>query len=101
MRAAILAFAGVDEAGPGSQERNVMDRIRIRGGKRLTGRIAIGGAKNAALPLMAASILTDGTLALANTPDLADIATLADTEGLTAHRRSVEARLPSRASRIR
>ena len=54
-----------------------MDRIRIRGGKRLSGRIAIGGAKNAALPLMAAAILTDGTLALTNTPDLADIATLA------------------------
>ncbi|MFM8992132.1 MAG: hypothetical protein ACKOUS_21580 [Alphaproteobacteria bacterium] len=54
-----------------------MDRIRIRGVRRLSGRIAIGGAKNAALPLMAAAILTDGTLALENTPDLADIATLA------------------------
>jgi UDP-N-acetylglucosamine 1-carboxyvinyltransferase len=54
-----------------------MDRIRIRGGRRLAGRIAIGGAKNAALPLMAASILTDGTLTLTNMPALADIATLA------------------------
>lgn len=54
-----------------------MDRIRIRGGRRLAGRIAIGGAKNAALPLMAASMLTDGTLTLSNMPALADIATLA------------------------
>ena len=54
-----------------------MDRIRIRGGRRLAGQIAVGGAKNAALPLMAASILTDGTLTLSNMPALADIATLA------------------------
>jgi UDP-N-acetylglucosamine 1-carboxyvinyltransferase len=54
-----------------------MDRIRIRGGRRLAGQIAIGGAKNAALPLMAASILADGPLTLTNTPALADIATLA------------------------
>jgi UDP-N-acetylglucosamine 1-carboxyvinyltransferase len=54
-----------------------MDRIRIRGGRRLVGRIAIGGAKNAALPLMAASLLTDERLILTNTPALADIATLA------------------------
>jgi len=54
-----------------------MDRIRIRGGRRLAGRIAIGGAKNAALPLMAASLLTDERLTLTNTPALADIATLA------------------------
>ncbi len=54
-----------------------MDRIRIRGGRRLAGQIAIGGAKNAALPLMAASILADEPLTLTNTPALADIATLA------------------------
>jgi len=55
-----------------------MDRIRIRGGKALVGNIPIGGAKNAALPLMAASLLTDETLRLANTPHLADITTLAN-----------------------
>ena len=54
-----------------------MDRIRIRGGNRLVGRIAISGAKNAALPLMTASLLTDQTLTLTNLPHLADIATLA------------------------
>ena len=55
-----------------------MDRIRIRGGHALTGSIPVGGAKNAALPLMAASILTDETLTLTNVPHLADIATLAN-----------------------
>jgi UDP-N-acetylglucosamine 1-carboxyvinyltransferase len=55
-----------------------MDRIRIRGGVPLDGVIAIGGAKNAALPLMAASLLTAETLSLENAPDLADIATMAN-----------------------
>ena len=53
-----------------------MDRIRIRGGKPLHGEIAIGGAKNAALPLMAAGMLTDERLVLQNVPRLADIATM-------------------------
>ena len=52
-----------------------MDRILIRGGTPLRGVIPIGGAKNAALPLMAASLLTDETLALSNLPHLADIST--------------------------
>jgi len=54
-----------------------MDRIRLRGGRPLEGSIAIGGAKNAALPLMAASLLTADTLTLSNVPHLADIATMA------------------------
>ncbi|HEX9809614.1 MAG TPA: UDP-N-acetylglucosamine 1-carboxyvinyltransferase [Alphaproteobacteria bacterium] len=59
-----------------------MDRIRIRGGRRLRGTIPISGAKNAALPLMAASLLTDGTLRLGNLPHLADISTLASLLGV-------------------
>ena len=55
-----------------------MDRILIRGGTPLSGTIPIGGAKNAALPLMAASLLTDEPLVLANLPDLADIRTMAN-----------------------
>ena len=55
-----------------------MDKIRIRGGRPLKGTIPIGGAKNAALPLMAASLLTDETLTLVNIPHLADISTLAN-----------------------
>ncbi len=50
-----------------------MDRIRIVGGRPLKGTIDIGGAKNAALPLMCASLLTGGKLRLSNLPDLADI----------------------------
>jgi UDP-N-acetylglucosamine 1-carboxyvinyltransferase len=55
-----------------------MDRIRIKGGVPLDGVIAIGGAKNAALPLMAASLLTAETLTLENVPDLADITTMSN-----------------------
>jgi len=55
-----------------------MDRILIRGGVPLSGSIQIGGAKNAALPLMAASLLTSDPLILGNLPDLADIATMAN-----------------------
>lgn len=50
-----------------------MDRIRIVGGNELNGSIPISGAKNAALPLMIASLLTDGTLSLDNVPHLADV----------------------------
>lgn len=53
-----------------------MDRIVIRGGAPLNGVIPISGAKNAALPLMIASLLTTDTLELVNVPRLADIASL-------------------------
>ena len=53
-----------------------MDKIRIIGGVPLKGKIQISGAKNAALPLMAASLLTEDTLNLTNMPDLADIKTM-------------------------
>ncbi len=53
-----------------------MDRIRIAGGRRLNGTIPISGAKNAALPLMIASLLTEGRLTLENVPDLADVGLL-------------------------
>jgi UDP-N-acetylglucosamine 1-carboxyvinyltransferase len=55
-----------------------MDKIRIRGGRRLQGEIHIGGSKNAALPLMACALLTDEPLVLGNVPRLADIATLSN-----------------------
>ncbi len=53
-----------------------MDRIRIRGGNKLNGTIQISGAKNAALPLMIASLLTSETLTLKNVPRLADVTLL-------------------------
>ncbi|MBY0354586.1 MAG: UDP-N-acetylglucosamine 1-carboxyvinyltransferase, partial [Rickettsiales bacterium] len=52
------------------------DKIRIRGGQPLFGRIPISGAKNAALPLMCASLLTKDTLTLTNVPYLADVVTM-------------------------
>jgi UDP-N-acetylglucosamine 1-carboxyvinyltransferase len=54
-----------------------MDRIKITGGERLQGRIPISGAKNAALPLMITSLLTDDRLTLKNVPNLADVHLLA------------------------
>jgi UDP-N-acetylglucosamine 1-carboxyvinyltransferase len=53
-----------------------MDRIRIEGGRPLHGSIPISGAKNATLPLMIASLLTDQTLILDNVPRLADVGLL-------------------------
>src|SRR5258707_3061404 len=53
-----------------------MDRIRIKGGRPLAGAIPISGAKNAALPLMIASLLTEDTVTLDNVPHLADVVQL-------------------------
>ncbi len=55
-----------------------MDKILIKGGSPLFGCIQISGAKNAALPLMAASLLTDAPIVLHNLPHLADISTMAN-----------------------
>ena len=63
-----------------------MDRILIRGGRALNGQIAISGAKNAALPILAAGLLTDEPLILRNVPALADIDSmcrLLETLGMT------------------
>ncbi len=53
-----------------------MDVFRIQGGHRLSGRISIEGSKNATLPLMAAALLSDGTVTLRNVPELSDIANM-------------------------
>ncbi len=63
-----------------------MDRILIRGGRALNGQIPISGAKNAALPILAAGLLTDEPLILRNVPALADIDSmcrLLETLGMT------------------
>jgi UDP-N-acetylglucosamine 1-carboxyvinyltransferase len=65
-----------------------MDRFLIRGGNALHGTIRIGGAKNAALPLLAAGLLTSERLVLTNVPRIADIATM--TELLSRHGLAVE-----------
>ena len=53
-----------------------MDRIIIKGGQRLSGQVPISGAKNSALPIMAASLLTDQPCTLRGVPDLRDIKTM-------------------------
>ena len=52
-----------------------MDKLLIKGGVPLAGEVAISGAKNAALPILCASLLSAETLKVANVPDLRDIAT--------------------------
>src|SRR6186713_3188927 len=54
-----------------------MDAIRIRGGKRLAGTVDVSGAKNAALPILSATLLSDGESLLRNVPALRDIDTMA------------------------
>jgi len=53
-----------------------MDKLLIRGGHRLAGEIEIAGAKNAALPILCAGLLTADTIALSNVPKLQDVATM-------------------------
>ncbi|MGC4241364.1 MAG: UDP-N-acetylglucosamine 1-carboxyvinyltransferase [Herbaspirillum sp.] len=53
-----------------------MDKLLIRGGKRLSGDVTISGAKNAALPILCAGLLTDGDLVLSNVPHLQDVVTI-------------------------
>src|SRR5260370_40168963 len=53
-----------------------MDKIIVRGGKRLEGETQVSGAKNAALPLLAASLLAEGEHSFRNVPDLLDVATM-------------------------
>jgi UDP-N-acetylglucosamine 1-carboxyvinyltransferase len=61
-----------------------MDKFRIQGGRRLEGTVQISGAKNAALPAMAATLLTSDTVHLKNIPHVRDIITMAK---LLAHMR--------------
>jgi len=53
-----------------------MDKLQIVGGKRLQGEIAVSGAKNAALPILCAGLLTAGDVALSNVPHLHDVKTM-------------------------
>ncbi len=77
-----------------------MDSLAIGGGVPLRGTVRVSGAKNAALPCMAAALLTDEPVALANVPRLADVRTIArllrhlgvDVDGLGAERLTLQAR---------
>jgi len=54
-----------------------MDKLLIRGGKKLNGTVTVSGAKNALLPAMAASLLTDQTVVLRNVSTVRDVKTMA------------------------
>ena len=58
-----------------------MDKIVVRGGRPLSGSLPVSGAKNAALPLLAASLLSDSTLVLENVPRVMDIASMGNLLG--------------------
>src|ERR1700735_1794025 len=70
---------------------NSMDRFKIQGGRRLEGTVRISGAKNAALPCMAAALLTNEPVTLQNIPHVGDTTAMAK---LLAHMRC---RVESRA----
>ena len=55
-----------------------MDMFVVHGGRRLRGRVRVSGAKNAALPIMAAALATDGPTVLHGVPDLVDVTTLGE-----------------------
>ena len=80
-----------------------MDSLRIHGGVPLTGRITVSGAKNAALPLMAAGLATSGTLTLENVPRLVDTASmeaLLANHGLDVLRNDLTLRIGGAASNL-
>ena len=56
----------------------MVERLVIRGGRRLTGTVSISGAKNAALPIMAATLLAEGESILHRVPNLRDIRMMQD-----------------------
>jgi len=68
-----------------------MDMFVVRGGRPLRGRVQVSGAKNAALPIMAAALMADGPVVLRGVPELVDVATLANllaTLGVLVERRA-------------
>ncbi len=70
-----------------------MERLLIRGGRPLAGDIRISGAKNAALPIMAATLLADGPSVIGNIPDLHDITTTMELLGRMGVRLTVDERM--------
>ena len=77
-----------------------MDKLRIRGGRPLEGEVRVSGAKNAALPIMCAALLTAEPLRVSNLPRLMDVATMAkllEQMGVSVERREGEVALQAKA----
>ena len=53
-----------------------MDKLQIKGGTRLDGEVRISGAKNAALPILAGTLLAEGPVSIGNVPHLRDVTTM-------------------------
>jgi UDP-N-acetylglucosamine 1-carboxyvinyltransferase len=70
-----------------------MDKLLIRGGRPLNGDIPISGAKNAALPILSATLLTDETMTIGNVPHLHDITTTIELLGLMGAQITVDERM--------
>ena len=58
--------------------RNTLDKFEITGGKRLTGEVTISGAKNAAVAIIPAAILSDGICRIENVPEITDVTAMID-----------------------
>lgn len=75
---------GVIDCGSGTNrkpvglERNALDKFEITGGKRLTGEVTISGAKNAAVAIIPAAILSDGVCRIENVPEITDVTAMVD-----------------------
>ncbi|OGP07625.1 MAG: UDP-N-acetylglucosamine 1-carboxyvinyltransferase [Deltaproteobacteria bacterium GWA2_45_12] len=79
-----------------------MDKIVIEGGRKLKGRVPVSGSKNAALPIIAASILTSGWNDFSNIPDLADICTMLKLlEGMGVEVEASKHRVKLKADKVR
>lgn len=73
----MIPFGGRSGAMPDERPRvSRMDKLRIRGGRRLKGRVRVSGAKNAALPGLAAALLTSERVELRNVPRVRDVRTM-------------------------
>jgi UDP-N-acetylglucosamine 1-carboxyvinyltransferase len=70
-----IRWPGLAPVRPATSEP-AMDKLKINGGARLAGEVEIAGAKNAALPILAAALMTGDELRLSNVPQLADISTM-------------------------
>ena len=70
-----------------------MDNLAIRGGRRLEGRLKVSGAKNAALPILAATLLVEGPTTVRNLPHLHDITTMIELLGCLGVQLTVDEKL--------
>lgn len=70
-----------------------MDKLIIQGGQRLSGSIRVSGAKNAALPVLAATLLADSPMTVSNIPHLQDITTTMELLGRMGVRLTVDERM--------